>query len=462
MTVRPWPWLATVALLLPTSLHAQGPATAPQELVRQLGNGDYARREGASRALDRLGAQALPALRAARTHPEAEVRRRARALIQRIEERETEAELLRPSRVRLHFTKTPLGEALRKVEAQTGLRLRAPSSEELRKRVIDVDTGNVPVWEALDRFCCAAGLAEKLLAFDAKGQATEQLPSGEIALVDRSDGQESAADLGRSLRVRLYTPLPSARERRDAPICAVEVVPEPRLDLLEVREVRFTSILDAEGRPWRAAGVTARDVRLLGLQDQFLRDRLGRYRSPRHGVVCPVSLPELEPDPGARFREIRGQFRARFRVPEPLVAVERVLASNGTSHTGPSGVALTVLASAQDDAGELRLRVRVERLDTLPEPEPHERVVRLRPGVVAVRGPADVALDRLELRDGGGRLVRRTGATYRQEPGSTTAIFELTYQPQSGQTMASRLTLTNPRVVTLTVPFVVRDVPRPK
>lgn len=462
MLLRPWPWLTTAALLLPSILSAQAPTAPPEELVRQLGSGDYARREGAARALDRLGAPALPALRGARQHPEVEVRRRVSVLIERIEMRTLQAELLRPTTMRLHLRKVPLGEAIRTVEARTGLRLLLPSSAALLNRAVDVDTGDVPFWDALDRFYRAAGLAEKLLTFDSKGVMSEQHPVEGVALVDRAAARASAIDLGRSLRVRLYNALPNTTERRDVPICAVEVVPEPRLDLLEIREVRFTTLLDAEGRPWQADGATPRDVRLLGLQDQFLRDRLGRLRSPRHGVVWPVSLPALEPDPGTRFREVRGQFRARFRVPEPLVAIDRVLSSVGTLRSGASGIALKLLAATQDSSGDLRLRVRVEHLDALPEPEPHERVVRLRPGVIAVRGPADVALDRLELHDGVGRRVTRTGATYQQEPGSTAAIYELTFRSRADMSDSHRLILTHPRIVTLTVPFAVKDVPVPR
>lgn len=58
---------------------------SPAELVQRLGAGRYAEREAASEALEALGAEALPALRAARDDPDAEIRRRAGELSRRIE-----------------------------------------------------------------------------------------------------------------------------------------------------------------------------------------------------------------------------------------------------------------------------------------------------------------------------------------------------------------------------------------
>src|SRR5262249_6610035 len=56
-------------------------------LVRQLGDGKFAKREAAGKALEALGAPALPALREAAASKDAEVRRRAERLIAAITQR---------------------------------------------------------------------------------------------------------------------------------------------------------------------------------------------------------------------------------------------------------------------------------------------------------------------------------------------------------------------------------------
>src|SRR5437660_11991912 len=57
-----------------------GPADLDQ-LIRQLGDPAYPKREEASRRLTDLGESALPALRAAMKSPDPEIRRRAEAIV---------------------------------------------------------------------------------------------------------------------------------------------------------------------------------------------------------------------------------------------------------------------------------------------------------------------------------------------------------------------------------------------
>ena len=65
-------------------------------------------REAADRALDALGAEALPALRTAAQSTDPEVSRRARTLISQIEGRLETARILAPQRVRLVYRDTPV------------------------------------------------------------------------------------------------------------------------------------------------------------------------------------------------------------------------------------------------------------------------------------------------------------------------------------------------------------------
>jgi hypothetical protein len=68
-------------------LGARPPEDRIAALIKQLGDDDFERREAASKALDRIGEEALPELRRAAKGTDAEVRRRAEDLIQAIGER---------------------------------------------------------------------------------------------------------------------------------------------------------------------------------------------------------------------------------------------------------------------------------------------------------------------------------------------------------------------------------------
>src|SRR4051812_11580173 len=95
-------------------LTAQVPASDPSALVAQLGSARYARREAAASALEKLGRQALPALRSARDVKDPEIRSRASALITRIEG----GLLTKPTLVTLDYRDRPLGEVIRSIGDQ--------------------------------------------------------------------------------------------------------------------------------------------------------------------------------------------------------------------------------------------------------------------------------------------------------------------------------------------------------
>jgi hypothetical protein len=76
--------LALLTLLLARPCFALPPPTPVKAelLIKQLGSNDYYEREAASKALRALGKPALPALRVACDSKDAEVRKRARRLVE--------------------------------------------------------------------------------------------------------------------------------------------------------------------------------------------------------------------------------------------------------------------------------------------------------------------------------------------------------------------------------------------
>src|SRR5580704_15086177 len=105
--------LALVVLL------GQVPATEPVTLVERLGSPRYAEREEAAGALERLGRQAVAALRAARDDRDPEIRTRTGALLNKIEG----TLLTQPTLVTLDFQDQPLPEVVKALSASTGIKL---------------------------------------------------------------------------------------------------------------------------------------------------------------------------------------------------------------------------------------------------------------------------------------------------------------------------------------------------
>ena len=130
---------------------------AVQARIEQLGDADYRVREQAAKELLGMGAHALPLLRHAKTHPDAEVRRRLEELIQRMERDVA----LAPKLITLHVSKKPLKDTLTEVAKQTGYKIPLTAGQfgnAAAKSLYSFDFDKVSFWEAVDKICDASGM----------------------------------------------------------------------------------------------------------------------------------------------------------------------------------------------------------------------------------------------------------------------------------------------------------------
>jgi hypothetical protein len=208
----------TVALVVaPAAARAADPF---ESQVRNLAHPRYAEREKAARELERAGEPALKALKAALGSADEEVRARAAVVVAKIERTARSERLLVAPKVALKFDKTPLNQAVDEVARKTGLRFTLDGSKVADvKRSVTLDTGEVPLWEAVQAFYAAAGLAEtetpapappadKDMAFRAgrqlviKSYVRAETLAG-ASVIRLADGKPVLpVDLSRALRVR--------------------------------------------------------------------------------------------------------------------------------------------------------------------------------------------------------------------------------------------------------------------
>jgi hypothetical protein len=131
------------------------PRTPPpslEQLVGQLGDPDYRTRDEAVRRLTAEGVKAVPALRKALAHPDAEVRRRALELIPALER----AHALAPRRVTLKAADKPLRAVFDDITRQTGYKIQFNTSKPAQTYSFDLK--GVTFWEAIDQISREAGL----------------------------------------------------------------------------------------------------------------------------------------------------------------------------------------------------------------------------------------------------------------------------------------------------------------
>jgi hypothetical protein len=419
-------WLPLTALLcLASVVHAQ-PEPSLTELTQQLGSARFAERERAAQALEQIGMPAVPALQQAAAHGDLEVKRRVAALLQRIEQKHLSAGITQPRLVRLQFDGVPLGRVVSELERRTGLQVALDG--ELPRRVIRVDTGTLPFWQAWTAFCRQAQLRDsaaghpRLLLGEAEGRS---LPAGDDSGV---------------FRVRMWPSGPPG-----VAVLQVAVQAEPGLPIVSYEELRVTGVEDQAGKK---LDVTVR-ADMSVLPPDAPRPILGASWTGLLTMDGAV--------PSGVLRAVQGHLRARVEVPRPLVSVADVLQASGKESAGHGGLRLKVLHAALTGDGDISVHLRLDGLSALPPVE--QKFVRVRPGVVAIRGPADVALDFIELLDGVGRKVPCIQATASTIDGQ--ADCRLTFQPRPGFERELRLVVGERRVVTVEVPFAVKELRLP-
>jgi HEAT repeat protein len=234
----------------PEDKAARKPALDPatQRLIDQLGDLDYRKRDEAARRLDAMGEKALPYLRAARKHTDPEVRRRAAELLGPIEY----ATVLAPKRVTLTLEKKTAAEVIQALGKQTGYAIDlAPGPAPKAGKADEQFTfrwKDVPLWQALDEVCRAAGLGlqqsfgDTHLRLQAQGRCAPYVcQAGAFCITAGGFQQTRTIDFSASARGRPEV------ARWDEMMFAFTVHAEPRLPLLGVGEPHFTAAYDDEG-----------------------------------------------------------------------------------------------------------------------------------------------------------------------------------------------------------------------
>jgi len=218
------------------------PEAEVDALVVKLGADDPSTREVALRQLEAAGVRALPGLRKAINHPDAEVRR---VLVDLVPALEMQA-LLAPKRVTLKMEGKSIQDALNEIAAQTGYKIQAFGGNIQNPgqtfRLIDV-----PFWEAIDHVAKAGGLTIQ----QGYGDDTVRLQAQDIRHPHAShDGsfRVIAQSMNQSRTIDLQS-RPGQTEpatRTTSMVLNLTVFSEPKLPIIGYGEVKLTHAMDSE------------------------------------------------------------------------------------------------------------------------------------------------------------------------------------------------------------------------
>jgi hypothetical protein len=410
-------------------------------LIGQLGSSKFEERASAQKQLELIGVPALESLKKAKQNGDLELSKRAGELVRKIEEREFNAALLVPKRVRLQLADVPVAEAVAELAKASGYAMQLEGLDALANKKVALDTGDVTFLEALDKLCNQVGLMVIQIPRTRNRVAYGSEPPA-LILIPRTP-EKGHLNYAGSVRFRLFV-LP--KENSPDYRMMIEAAGEPRLDGFKlVGAPTIKSCLDEQGRDMifnkqAKLEITAQYptsdpklASLLSAVDDLLQQR------QQFGV--------LHVKPGARLAELRGSYTAQVKTPVEVLTVEKVLESIGKSFKGKHGEDICVEEIQAAGPGSYT------SLFTWTFP--------LRP-FGEEKTPPDMDGDLVpELFDGKGnkwgRLPGQGGI--RMAKGKVIQTANVIFQADAGQGEPARLVVNDLRTTHIDIPFMFQKVP---
>jgi hypothetical protein len=485
-------------LLLSYCSFSAGETDPIQKLILKLGSDHFAERQHAMRELDTLGSAALAALQKANQSADPEIRRRSAELVEKIEKRILSARLLEPKKIHLVYRDVPLSQAIDDFAKKSGYGIKYQRNINAANRTLNLDTGELPFWDAWELFCRKADVMDRSLSSNNASKLRmpeldrlreqelrrfileEQMlgingnypvPPSALSLVD---GKAPVLPLCRSGAVRIQALSPDLSFLRipvkdDEFQLVLEITPEPKLAWKKVIDVRIeqaiddmdhqlifvpealqsTSDYEVELRTrWLVNGKTS-DQELIA---DSLRQYALRFKS---GKSKPV-----------RIKELKGTVAAQVDTPpEDLVSIDNIFQALGKTIKGKDGLMVTLTQLETDQSGSVRVQLELQT----PPPPGADRVImgrgvrRARLGGAFIETSGWAGPGNISFLDSRGKTIslNRTSSHSIWKGNEVVQIYSASFQQPKGGGEFVKFVYSGQRTVVIDVPFVLKDVPVP-
>jgi hypothetical protein len=492
--------LAAVVVAAPAADDQKPAAADAERLVRQLGSSKHADREAAAKALDSLGAAALPALREGVKNTDPEIRRRAGDLLAKVDRAAESAAALAPTKVRLKVSDAPLAEVIRDLGKQANVRFQlAREPVDLAGRRVTLDTGDTTFWEALEAVCRTAKVSLRPSIFDpsaddpASGPVAINggfgaLPGGAImangaVMFNTSTGYQAEeplvlqdgampaypfAVLG-AVRVRLIPDRWANRDRKagDEVRWTLEILTEPRVRWVGQPSFRFDSRhgLRVDATPQNGTGNPVPPVnRRVMLAAPGGIGMVG----PNARGVTRYELPAyVKAD--AAIDELKGTLAGPVQAPAGAVATIADVSKEKASAATKDGTKVTVKDYSKADDGAVTLTLELERPAAVGVFGGGGAVInragRVAGGAIPVQiarmiAGADGMLESVKLTDEKGRPYELaiTKSEMANRNGAMTGTLTLECQAAAADSKPVKLEVLGPRSMNVEAAFTLRNV----
>jgi hypothetical protein len=469
-------------------------------LVADLGSDDFTTRQRAARDLEAMGPAIGPALQKAVASGDPEVRRLALDVAARIARKVEAAEVLKPKRLRLVYRDVPLHVAAQEFARVSGAQIQLQGVKDTNRK-ISLDTGYTSFWDALDKFCKAAGLTEKVFDSPAPGgngqigyadpwggrrrvmmvmtrrgwapQQAEIMPAlnnGQFVLTDSAKADPRPTCLAGALRFRA---LPagtsmgqlSTLKGDNELVFGLEVISEPALAWERVQSLRIDRIVDDRGQLLTANEALPSDEAPVSEYDQMVY--YGGWQGNQTnntGQRLPLRL-ALGRKPSAILKELSGVATIKMQTAtQTLATIDSVMKAKDKGAKASDGSYLKIVDVNRHEGGRVEIHVRVEQ----PQEEGANANMWGWGWGWGGRMDADgqnvdnsVSTGHLNLFDARGHLVRLLSKEQVMDPNGVmnNEEYRFVYQVAKGQPDPAKLVLQGRRPVTIEVPFTLKDVP---
>jgi hypothetical protein len=223
----------------PSSTEKKPTSPMPDQLVEQLGDPDFRKRDQAAELLKTEGVKVLPTLRANLKHHDPEVRRRLMELIPNIE---VTAQLA-PKRVTLKAKDMALKDLMAELGKQTGYTYEFNHNNPEQK--FSFDLNNRTFWETVDEINKQTGLDYQANYGDDRVRLYQQGGNSPYSYTDGAF-RFSAVNFQLYKHVDLMQRNPGANRRSESLTFSFAVQSEPKLPMLGMGQPRVTAAFDNE------------------------------------------------------------------------------------------------------------------------------------------------------------------------------------------------------------------------
>ena len=496
-------------LLSPPVARSDQPANPPDiaGLIQRLASAKFQDRERADRDLRRIGEPALKQLKEASQSKDIEVRERAVAAIRSIEQKIENDKLLAAPKLRLEYKNTPLDQAIADLVKKTGLKyqLDAKSSKD-PKQAITLDTGDVPYWEAVEKFLAATGLMEvpppvqanpqqgqlyfeqqQMRAFRGRGfgRGAPAQPAVELAIKLAEAKTTLPASTSTLIRVKALpkeTQTSGVVKGSNQIILNLEVTPAPALAWQGVVNVDVRRVIDdrgvalaqshtynpvdgasntiwADGMPIQVFQGGGQGIIIQGNVQIWTSDYSGPAAAPVNPRHVPIAL--LAKDVSSKvLKELQGVITAQVLTPpEPIVVIDNILKASAKDAVQKGEYHLQIEERTENNGTvQLRFRVRAPVQNNFMAFQGGRGV-----GVFQADGFGQMGQFQIQIQDASGTRLNVNNMQLMEQSfdGMTqTSLYSVAF-PRKGSGEPAKLAVVGRRMATVDVPFSLKDVPMP-